>query len=380
MKRFFIPIIAAAFAFTGESAAQSPVNNIIIMIGDGMGLSCVSMLQLENEFCPTIFDLADNVALTRTYSLNNRVTDSAAAGTALATGHKTNNTHLGLTPDGRPVESIISLAAAAGMPTGIAVTTYLQHATPAAFYAHTADRGAMEQITRSLIGSGIDVAIGGGRKYFERTYPQGAWLDTLAAHGYRVVDNIESLSSLDSRGRVMALLADKELPYDSGGMLGAATYKMLNMLDAESSARGRTGFVAMVEGSMIDYGAHGNEVEKLRGELHSFMFAVEVAVAFARTHEGTLVVVTSDHETGGLAIASADKDFLKSEQGISYRFACEGHTAQMCPVYLFGAGAERINGILDNSEVGAKLIEIIAERRQQLVSRGGATGNGRAAR
>lgn len=359
MKRFFASVIAAATLTCMSVAAQNPVKNIIILIGDGMGLSCVSMMQLENDFLPTVFDAADNVALTKTYSLNNRVTDSAAAGTAIATGHKTNNTHLGLTPDGRAVESIISRAAAEGMPTGIVVTTYLQHATPAAFYAHTSDRGALEQITRSLVDSDIDVAVGGGAAYFERTYPQGAWRDTLARRGYRTVDDMQSLLTLDAGGRVMALLASKELPCDSGDMLASATAKTLDLLDAESARRGDVGFVAMIEGSMIDYGAHGNEIDKLRGEMRSFTLAVEAAVEFARRHEGTLVVVTSDHETGGLAIASADKDFLKSEQGISYRFACEGHTAQMCPVYLFGTGAECINGIMENSELGARLISLI---------------------
>ncbi|MDE6140102.1 MAG: alkaline phosphatase [Alistipes sp.] len=380
MKRFFISIIAAATCTCMSAATQNPVRNIIIMIGDGMGLSCVSMIQLENDFHTTVFDRADNIVLTRTYSLNNRVTDSAAAGTALATGHKTDNAHLGITPDGQPVESITSRAAAQGMPTGIVVTTYLQHATPAAFYAHTADRGALEDITRSLTDSGIDVAVGGGRKYFERTYPDGAWRDTLASRGYRVAEDIESLTTLGGSGRVMALLADKELPYDSGDMLAVATAKTLDLLDAESARRGDVGFVAMIEGSMIDYGAHGNEIEKLRGELRSFTMAIEAAVDFARTHEGTLVVVTSDHETGGLAIASADKDFLKSEQGISYRFACEGHTAQMCPVYLYGTGAELVNGIMENSELGAALISIIEQRQPNRLSRGDASGCERAAR
>lgn len=361
MKRFFLLAAFAAVCCTGVRA-QTPVKNIIIMIGDGMGLSCVSMMQLENDFKPIVFDRADNIALTRTYSLNNRVTDSAAAGTALATGHKTNNTHLGLTPDGRCVESILAQASRAGMPTGIAVTTYLQHATPAAFYAHTSNRGALKDITRSLAGSGIDVAVGGGREFFADTYGAESWVDTLSARGYRVVCDAESLAALAGEGRVMAVLADRELPYDSGEMLADATAKTLELLDAESARRGDKGFVAMIEGSMIDYAAHGNEIDKLRGELRSFVLAVETAVEFARSHEGTLVVVTSDHETGGLAIASSDKDFLKSEQGISYIFACEGHTAQMCPVYLFGAGAEEINGIMENSELGARLIALVCDR------------------
>ena len=123
------------FAF--NATAQQPVKNIILLIGDGMGLAPVAMMQLENRYEKTIFDEADNIALTKTYSLDNRVTDSAAAGTALATGQKTNNTYLGVLPDGTAIESLCAAASHKGMATGVVVTTYLQHATPAAFYAHT---------------------------------------------------------------------------------------------------------------------------------------------------------------------------------------------------------------------------------------------------
>ena len=118
---------------------QTP-KNIIYLIGDGMSIASVSMMQLVNKYEPTIFDRAENVALQKSYSADNRVTDSAASGTALATGVKTNNTYLGVLPDGTVVESLMEVAQRQGMATGVIVTTYLQHATPAAFYAHVPSR------------------------------------------------------------------------------------------------------------------------------------------------------------------------------------------------------------------------------------------------
>ena len=111
-KVIFIAMAALIAALPAEAKTpkQPKVKNIIYMIGDGMGLTHVSMLELEEKYAPTAFDRADNIALTRTYSANNRVTDSAASGTALATGYKTNNGWLGMTPDGTPVESIIAKA------------------------------------------------------------------------------------------------------------------------------------------------------------------------------------------------------------------------------------------------------------------------------
>ena len=121
MKRLSL-IIAAILLNLGTITAQE-VKNIIYLIGDGMGLSSVSMMMIENGYESTIFDKADNIALQKTYSADNRVTDSAASGTALATGHKTNNTHLGCTPDGKAVESLFDVAKTKGKATGVVVTS-----------------------------------------------------------------------------------------------------------------------------------------------------------------------------------------------------------------------------------------------------------------
>lgn len=351
-RRLLIALATIATLFTAEA---QEVKNIIFLIGDGMGLGSVSMMQLENNYEPTIFDRAENVALQKTYSLDNRVTDSAASGTALATGSKTNNTVLGQLPDGTPLVSLFDVAAERDKATGVVVTTYLQHATPGAFYAHTASRHDYTTIAEQLLRSNIDIAIGGGMAFFDERYgSHEAALEAIAESGFQLYDNLTTAAE-GSDLKQLIILADKEIePRD--GYLSRATERAIAHLATHDA-----GFVLMVEGSIIDGMGHGNDAAGQQGEMRDFMEAVEVAVEYAQHNPGTLVIVTADHETGGLAIVSGNSDFNLSEQGIEYRWATDGHSGAMVPIYLYGTGAELINGVMENSELGARLKEIIAE-------------------
>lgn len=356
MRRLILSL--ACLTLSASSLVAQNVKNIIYLIGDGMGLASVSMMQLENNYNPTIFDQAQNIALQKTYSANNRITDSAASGTALATGFKTNNTYLGMVADGTPVESIMDVAKREGMATGVVVTTYLQHATPAAFYAHTPSRHEYLTITEQLTNSSLDVAIGGGMAYFKELYGQSV-AEQLATKGFTIATTLDEVKQLGSNERIVALLGDYEVSNNAGAYLGEATREALRILSNKSS---NDGFVLMVEGSLIDGCGHGNNAEAQQVEMRGFMGAVEVAVEFAKQNPGTLIVVTSDHETGGLSLVSCDSDFCLSEQGVDYRWTTSGHSGTMIPIYLYGTGAELINGIMENSELGTKLKEIVAKR------------------
>ena len=349
MKRILL-IAFTAFATLFTAEAQE-VKNIIFLIGDGMGLASASMMQLENNYEPTIFDSADNIALQKTYSLDNRVTDSAASGTALATGFKTNNTMLGQLPDGTNPESLMELAADKGKATGLVVTTYLQHATPGAFYAHVPSRHEYATISEQLLASDIDIAIGGGIAFFKERYNnRKKAIKAITESGFTLV---ESLDADMSGERILALLADKEIE-NRTGYLAKATTMAIEHLDNNDN-----GFVLMVEGSLIDGMGHGNDAKGQQGEMRDFMEAIEVAVAYAREHTDTLVVVTADHETGGLAIISGNADFNLSEQGVEYKWATGGHSGVMVPIYLYGTGAELINGVMENADLGKRLKELI---------------------
>ena len=349
MKRVITTL--AVLLATALAAEAQEVKNIIYLIGDGMGLTSASMMQLENNYEPTIFDYADNVALQKTYSLDNRVTDSAASGTALASGHKTNNTMLGQLPDGTNTESLMELAATKGKATGIVVTTYLQHATPGAFYAHVPARHEYATISEQLLASDIDIAIGGGMAFFEERYSNNeAARQAITQSGFTLK---ESLDSEVCGERILALLADKEIE-NRRGYLAKATTEAINHLSSCEN-----GFVLMVEGSLIDGMGHGNNAEAQQEEMRDFMEAIEVAVAYATEHSDTLVVVTADHETGGLAIISGNADFTLSEQGVAYTWSTTGHSGVMVPIYLYGTGAELINGVMENADLGARLKALI---------------------
>lgn len=346
--------IAALLLSLGVATAQE-VKNIIYLIGDGMGLSSVSMMMVESGYEVTIFDKAENVALQKTYSADNRVTDSAASGTALASGYKTNNTFVGCTPDGVAVESLMDVAKAEGKATGVVVTTYLQHATPAAFYAHTQNRHNYDVITEQLVESSLDVAIGGGMGFFKEVYKEQV-ADVIASNGFSLATEFSQLEAQAGDSRTLALLADWEVGANSGSYLADATREALRLLEVRGEDNG---FVLMVEGSLIDGMGHANDAQAQQLEMQSFMGAVEVAVEYAKLHEGTLVVVTADHETGGLSIVSADANFNLSEQGVEYRWSTKGHSGVMIPIYLYGTASESINGIVENTDIAKTLKGLI---------------------
>lgn len=341
--------------------AQLP-RNLIYMIGDGMGLSHVAMMMIEGGYAETAFDRMDNVALITTYSANNRVTDSAAAGTALASGAKTNNSMLGLSPDSLNLQSLMARAQARGASTGLVVTCEIQHATPGAFYAHVPHRGDYATISQQLLKSGAEVILGGGRSAMVAPQPNGEAtpLQQLIDAGYRSIDSLDELSEVES-GRVVGLLSEGHLPSmlkGRGDYLPRAVEGALRILN-RNAERHNEGFVLMVEASQIDFESHANSAQGVLAEVRDFEQAITVAMRYVESHPETLLVVTADHETGGLTMPSGNSDFTASESGIEYRFGSGSHTAIPVPVYLYGCGAEQINGVIDNTELAARLAELL---------------------
>ncbi len=296
-------ILAIALLTCVSAAAQ---RRVILLIGDGMGLAQVSALMLAAGDEPTSFERATTGGFVKTSSADNRVTDSAAAATAYASGIKTNNTYLGVDADGQPLETILEKAEAAGLSTGLVATTYLEHATPGAFYAHVRDRGEREEISRQLSRAGIEFARG-------------------------EVDD-----------------------------LAAATREALEVLTTDDD-----GFFLMVEGSFIDSAGHGGDSERLLVEMSGFERAVGVAFDYADRHPGTLVVVTADHETGGLTIPSGDENFLLPDSGIEFRWSTGGHTGVLVPLFAYGSGAEVFGGVMDNTAVNHRLEEHLTLRAKR---------------
>lgn len=368
MKRAFLFIVLSSICVaccnSGTCQEQNQeVKNVIYMIGDGMGLTHVSMLQNEGKYAPTAFSRAHNVALMTTYSSNNRVTDSAAAGTALASGYKTNNRMIGMTPDSVLVESMMAKAIRAGYASGLAYTCYLQHATPAAFYAHSDHRDSLNVITGDFIKSGIDVALGGGRAFVDGYFAKEGknYIDEMSALGYKVIHKTEEMADV-KQGKLLGLFAEDnmiKMAEGRGNYLLQATNKALEVLSNNVAAEQKKGFMLMIEGSKIDYRSHDNDSEGILAEMRDFEKCVAAAMDFADNNPGTLVVVCADHETGGLSMVSNKADFKLSESGVKYTFGTRGHSGTMVPIYLYGTGAERINGVMDNTDLAKKLMEIL---------------------
>lgn len=354
MTKLFRILILGLLLWNVPASAQrtapkpEKVHNVILMIGDGMGLGQVAAYMIENQYGPTAFDRAHYTAVCKTYSANNRVTDSGAAATAMATGHKTKNSRIGVTPDGAPAQSITELAKAKGLATGIVVTSHLADATPAGFMAHTPDRHNTSEIAAAYETSGIDVAAGGGRRFFEKQEDGQDVLAALQAKGYAYASTPEEFYATDSTP-VIGLFADKYM--ESAAKRGEdylerATEHTLSLL-----ARNRKGFFAMIEGSQIDGAGHGNNTKKLLGEMRDFDRAVNKAFDFADKNPGTLVIVTADHETGGLTVVSNDRDFTAAESGIEYKYSTTSHSGTPVILYAYGAGAYNFSGVIENTEV-----------------------------
>lgn len=341
----------ALFSVPQTAAGKQNVKNVILMIGDGMGVGHVSSLIIENGYSPINMERAQAVGLVRTNSANNRVTDSAASGTAYSTGHKTNNSYVGLDTAANRLENIVEKAERAGMGTGIVVTCYLQHATPATFYGHVKSRYRLEELSEQFAVSGVDVAMGSGYDYFARRKDGRDILKEMSEKGYRVVGSIDELDGVqEGRSLVVYDYGKDAMPLISAGRgdyLPRATAKSMEILGNTF----RKGFFLMVEGSQIDYAAHDNDARKIYEEMNDFDMAVGEAFDYADAHPGTLVVVLADHETGGLSIASKKADFTKSESGIDYRFGSRSHTGTLVPMFAYGTGAENFSRVMDNTEV-----------------------------
>lgn len=368
MKRsiLFVLVLVAAMlvapmdAVARKKKGEPKVKNVIMLIGDGMGVAHISALMLEERYQPINMDRAEAAALIKTYSANNRVTDSAAAGTALATGTKTGNHYIGMTIEGDTLLSLITRAEQKGMQTAEVVTCYLTHATPAAFYAHVPNRNQYEDIAVQFVTSGIDVAIGGGTRYFAKRKDGRNLIPDLEAQGYKVAYSLDEIKDM-SAGRVVALCADQNLPMaiqDRGDFLPDATAKALEILTT-NCAKEKTGFFMMIEGSQIDYAAHACNAEQIYAEMKDFDKTIGVAFDYADKHEGTLVVVCADHETGGLSLPSKKTDFTLSESGVEYRYGTTSHSGSMIGALFYGAGAKEFSGIMDNTELSRRIAELL---------------------
>ena len=376
----FVAIFAMAVLASCTFEYQKQPENVIYLIGDGMGFGAVTSLLLSMEE-ETGFEKAPVIGLSETCSANNYVTDSPAGGTALASGTRTCNGFLGVDPDSVQLESLLKKAQKMGKKTGIVVNTTLTEATPGAFYAGVTSRKESYTIAKQFTESGVDVAIGAGLSAFINRPDSIDMTEVLINKGYDVYLDWKSVLGTESQKFVgildmgdvhrrnkkstttasaaegqevclAARLAATEENADTTRFsepteyLHKACTKALTVLEKDAPK----GFFLMVESAIIDGYGHNNDSEGMIEEMQEFDKTLQALIAYVDAHPNTLLVVTADHETGGTGVAYKSHE-VNHPEGLHLNFSTKGHTGTVVPVFAYGAGAEKFRGIFKNREL-----------------------------
>jgi alkaline phosphatase len=335
--------------FSQNFKAKKP-KNIIMMIGDGMGTSHV-FAGITANGGHLFLDNFKTIGFSKTQSSNKYITDSAAGGTALSSGYKTYNGAIGVNTDTLAQPTVLEMAEDKGWATGLVSTSAITHATPASYIAHQGSRGSYEDIAADFLKTDIDVFIGGGYKHFAVRADKRNLIAELEQKGYQVLREMDQISKVKS-GKLAGLTADEHnLPYPERKMdLPLSTETALRLL-----SHNKKGFFIMVEGSQIDWGGHQNNMIYVVNEMLDFDRSIGKALEFAEKDGETLIIVTADHETGGLALVGGNMQTGM----VKGAFPSGDHTSVMVPVFAYGPGAENFNGIMENTEIAKKIMKIM---------------------
>lgn len=361
MRRFKLLLFLFLLIFALNLYAQQLIKpkNIILMIGDGMGLAQISagktfkgQLNLERMKV---------IGLLTTHACDEYVTDSAAGATAMSTGYKTKNVSIGLDCNGERRETVLEYASKIGKSTGIVVVCAITHATPAAFVAHVPHRNMQIEIAEQIAKeANADIYLGSGWGWFLPKSEGGRredgqnLIEVLKKRGYLYISKPEEFYNLDINkvNKLVGLFAENHPPYapDRKPTLSEMVKKAIEFL-----SRNKDGFFLMVEGSQIDWAGHDNNSEQILKEMADFDDAIGVVLDFAQRDGNTLVIVTADHETGGYALVGGSVNDKKVEG----KFVTKNHTGIMVPVFAFGPGAEAFAGFGDNTLIGKIIFEYL---------------------
>jgi alkaline phosphatase len=367
--------LSASALLAGEGA---PARGLVLFIGDGMGPQIVSIVKLYAEeelhqgLNMILLGNSGSTGYMSTNSADRLVTDSAASGTAIATGHRTNNGMVGMTPDGETVANLFEDASAAGKSVGVVTTTSVTDATPASFLAHVPARGMHFDIARQIIESGASVVLGGGRSFFMPPEmgkrKDGTDLTEQArSEGFDVVFDREGMMS-SSGDRILGLFASGDLPFElarNGEEVPSLTEMTLKAMDI--LGRDPDGFVLMVEGGLIDHAEHENSISDAVGDFLAFDQAIGEAMKYQAEDSTLAIVITADHDCGSPAITAAgygypsynQVDKITDESSHFVRWVSGDHTGTMVPVFAVGPDCVRFSGIRSNADLHDELAGLL---------------------
>ena len=331
---------------------DNEVRNVIIMIGDGMGLEQVSCAWVVNHGKLNL-DRFPTVGLSRTYCTNELITDSGAGGTALSSGIKTAYSHVGTAADSTDIPSVLVKAQELGKKTGVVVTCHFADATPCDFCCHNEYRYNQDDLIADYVTCGVDYLAGGGLDWFTVNRKDGRDITKeMAAAGYTVALTENELMTAELP--VIGILAPDNLPVamERGDLYRHSVARGLDILSRES---GDKGFVMMLEGSCIDDWLHGNDIGKAMEELLDFDRTIGDVLEWAAADGHTLVVVTADHNTGALTLQDGNLE----EGRIGVAFGSESHNGIAVPFYAWGPGSDAFTGIRENDEWGRLIASFV---------------------
>jgi len=300
----------------------------------------------------------ETIGLLTTYSKDDLVTDSGAAATAIATGHKTYNGAIACDSKKNTLKTIFEYAKEKGKSTGLVVTCTITHATPAAFVAHVDDRNKHAEIAEQIAESDLDVMIGGGWAYFvPESFAESKRRDAkdllavMKKKQMQIALSIKELRETKNPKKLACFVAPVNLP-----KVKARDYSLAELTSRAISilSKNEKGFILMVEGSQIDWAAHDNNSDDIISEVIDFDDAVGIGLEYALYNKNTLVLVTADHETGGYAIHGGS---IGARKVTASGFTTTDHTAVMVPLFAYGPGDKYFGGIQDNTIIGKRIIE-----------------------
>lgn len=351
IKLLSISFIITLLSISCDNSYNNKINNVILLIGDGMSIPQINAFMLATD-TPTVFESFPSTGLAKTHSKSNKITDSAAGGTAIATGNKTNNGMIGMNADSIAVPSILEIMSEKGKKTGIIATSYVTHATPASFVAKNINRNNYEDIALDFAQSEkIDIIIGGGRKHFINRKDSLNLINEMTDNGWHYYDSISEADF--NKEKIIVLAAENHLDAypQRGEFLSDATSLALKSLCNNND----NGFFLMIEGSQIDFAGHNNDSTYLIEEMRDFNNVINIVLDFAENNPNTLVVVTADHETGGLTMTDPEGRYTKTD----LNFSTGSHSPLMVPVFAYGLGSEKFSGIIDNTDIMKIILDII---------------------
>jgi alkaline phosphatase len=353
IKLLFISII-----FVGQLSAKP--QNIILIIGDGMGFA-QAYAGLTWNGGKSSLERAQYIGLSKTYSANDYVTDSGAGGTAIAIGQKANNKSIGIDKDSMPHKSLIDIAIEQKKSTAVIVTAAITHATPAAFLAHNNCRYNEEEIAEDIVKSKANILIGGGEKFFTDRKDKKNILHKMRNNNFHILrasnfdknKTLKEMKATHSKYMIFTDLADPAKYEDGRGDV------LVDGFNYASKAfdKNENGFFMMIESSQIDWACHNKDRSYLKGEMQEFEDLVKTVFDYADANPNTLVIITADHETGGLTLE--DGDFKTGK--IDTDFGSFEHTGVWVPVYTYGKNAENFTGIYENTEIFYKIKELLED-------------------